>query len=348
MVPVSLTLPAFVAIGAAAAPVPISAGGSGRAQSHRYRNDVRGGPGVLKYGLPVEAPNGRDVPEHFDWRSIEGRSYVVPTYNQYVPGECGSCWAHASAAALSDRVKRLRNASFPDIEVSRQVLLNCLSGWDGPRNGCCTCDGGDPYQAYKYIYEHGIPDETCAAYVAAVQSCSAAHVCRGVDGSARREYPKYYISEFGAYLCGNATTKDQADYNFQVPRCQDEGPQAIARMEQAMQSEIYARGPIPCCMAVTDAFLDLGSHEVFVEPSSRYHCDHVVSVSGWGQTPLGQKYWIVRNSFGSFWGEHGWFRIQRGTNNAGIEEYCAWAVPRDDWSSTTLEPLGVTGLELLV
>lgn len=31
--------------------------------------------------------------------------------------------------------------------------------------------------------------------------------------------------------------------------------------------------------------------------------DHVMEVAGWGETPMGQKYWVVRNSWGTYWGE---------------------------------------------
>ena len=38
-------------------------------------------------------------------------------------------------------------------------------------------------------------------------------------------------------------------------------------------------------------------------------------------------YWIVRNSWGSYWGESGFARIRRGFNIMGIESDCSWAEP---------------------
>lgn len=43
----------------------------------------------------------------------------------------------------------------------------------------------------------------------------------------------------------------------------------------------------------------------------------------------GTPYWIVRNSWGSFWGEGGWFRIIRGKKHfdLGITTDCVFGVP---------------------
>lgn len=48
--------------------------------------------------------------------------------------------------------------------------------------------------------------------------------------------------------------------------------------------------------------------------------NHSVVIVGWGTDPVnGQKYWIVRNSYGSTWGDHGEFLVQRGTDDFAIE-----------------------------
>jgi cathepsin X len=77
-----------------------------------------------------------------------------------IPVYCGSCWAHAVTSALSDRIKLGRMRKYPDINLSPQVLVNCVTA-----NGTQGCQGGDPTAAYSWIYDNGVTDDTCMNYV---------------------------------------------------------------------------------------------------------------------------------------------------------------------------------------
>ena len=50
--------------------------------------------------------------------------------------------------------------------------------------------------------------------------------------------------------------------------------------------------------------------------------DHAVLLVGYDEVD-GIPYWNVKNSWGSSWGENGFFRIIRGQNECGIEETCS-------------------------
>lgn len=49
--------------------------------------------------------------------------------------------------------------------------------------------------------------------------------------------------------------------------------------------------------------------------------NHEAILVGWGHDSTENvDYWILRNSWGSWWGEKGYARIQRGINSLGIND----------------------------
>ncbi|BBN13066.1 cathepsin X [Marchantia polymorpha subsp. ruderalis] len=246
---------------------------------------------------PHEYLDMTSLPEYFDWRNVNGTSYVTKDLNQHIPVYCGSCWAHAALSSLADRHKILRRAQWPDIHYSIQVVLNCA-----PNAG--TCHGGNHLETFKYIHENGIPEETCQLYKAVDEECTLLNICRDCTPPVGNAdyckpvlgYTKHWVSEYGHV----------------------EG-------ELNMMAEIYERGPIACSLNASVLHSYRGG--IVIEPEST-DTDHVVSVSGWG-VENGVKYWIVRNSWGTYWGEKGWFRVVRGVNSLDIEKKCSWAVPKD-------------------
>ena len=97
-----------------------------------------------------------------------------------------------------------------------------------------------------------------------------------------------------------------------------------------MMQEIYTRGPIACGIAVPDSLKEYQSG-IYEDLTGDQRLVHYVSIAGYG-IENGVKYWLVRNSWGSYWGDQGFFKVIRGKNNIGIESDCAWAVPEDTWT----------------
>jgi len=90
---------------------------------------------------------------------------------------------------------------------------------------------------------------------------------------------------------------------------------------KAMMKEIFARGPLSCGIDANP----LLNYESGIISDAGEGIDHVISVVGWGTDPTDGFYWIVRNSWGEFWGEMGYVRVAKGA--LMVEEQCAWAVP---------------------
>ena len=61
---------------------------------------------------------------------------------------------------------------------------------------------------------------------------------------------------------------------------------------------------------------------IYDNPACTPTLQHAVTVVGYGtDAATGTDYWLVKNSFGRAWGDEGFFRIVRGKNMCGIEQF---------------------------
>jgi len=243
-----------------------------------------------------------DYPAEHNWCDLDGVNYCTMSRNQHIPQYCGSCWAHGSVSALGDRIKIARKAQGIDINLSVQHILNCAT--------VGSCHGGSTIGPYFWMHRQGskgISYETSNPYMACSSEMRTG-ICKGVDWSCSDLNVARTCSTFGKECVGlksypNATIDEYGEISG----------------ADAMMKEIYARGPIACGIAATHILDYTGG--VYV--GRGLEVDHVISVVGWGTDDTAGKYWIVRNSWGEYWGEFGYIRVAFGSLR--VEESCAWA-----------------------
>jgi C1A family cysteine protease len=89
----------------------------------------------------------------------------------------------------------------------------------------------------------------------------------------------------------------------------------------AIQEDLIEYGPLPATMEVYEDFYPNYTGGVYKYTNGGYVFGHVVTIVGYDNTWGGEDegYWICKNSWGTEWGEDGWFKIAYG--ECKIENY---------------------------
>lgn len=258
------------------------------------------------------------MPSSFNWNNIHGTSYLTHMLNQHIPQYCGSCWAHSSTSALADRIKisqlyyrhghykNILKQNIPvehhdDINLSIQFLLNCSPG---------SCHGGSSLHTYEFIKENGfIPYDTCMNYIAC-SSESNYGFCPHVDTTCKS------INICRTCSRNEITNESECNEIDMFPNATVEEYGTYSRDVDAIMAEIFVRGPVVASVNGTV----LKNYEGGIIDDKDFEDmghNHGVSIVGWGEYNSDEddtsslpkrKYWIVRNSWGQYWGEMGFFR----------------------------------------
>jgi len=155
------------------------------------------------------------------------------------------------------------------------------------------CNGGWYDGAWKYIRdnkENGIDTQTSYPYTARDDACNTSKTQDGQDVAST---------------------------------CQ--GPGYVDKNEAAIKEEVGTNGPLAIATSVTG----WGSYSggVFDDPSCTAACMHAITIVGYSES---QKYWIVRNSWGSSWGDHGYILLRKDANMqygmCGLAQYAYYPI----------------------
>jgi hypothetical protein len=99
--------------------------------------------------------------------------------------------------------------------------------------------------------------------------------------------------------------------------------------EAALADAVSTYGPISVAIDVTESMVFYGSG-VYYEPACKSDfadLNHGVLVVGYGSNTAGQDYWIVKNSWSTYWGDEGYILMARNKgNNCGIATAAVYAL----------------------
>jgi len=199
-------------------------------------------------------------------------------------GSCGSCWAFGAAESFSDRYCI---ATGDSVTFSPQFLVDCFNDSDG-------CNGGYTDLTWMALMKQGITSDDCLPYLGKDDDCR--DTCSDHTPMKLR-YAKSAYSPYVAF-----------DVNATV---------------RAIQEEIMANGPVETAFYVFTDFMSY-SNGVYHRTTTSVDGGHAVKIIGWGVDEASKEpYWLIANSWGEDWGEDGFFRIRRGTDECNIESEIA-------------------------
>ena len=188
------------------------------------------------------------------------------------------------------------------VNLSVQHALDCSYYNQG-------CDGGYPYLVLKYGMENRFIPETCSQYKAMNSKCES------------------------------TCDLDKMPYSYGVVDHSYIGGSYGQCTEKKIMEEVYKNGPIVVSFEPDYHFMlyktgiyhsldeDSWMNQGLKKPEWQ-KVDHSVLLVGWGEDPIAkEKFWILQNTWGPEWGEKGFFRMKRGTDEMGIESICETGTP---------------------
>ncbi|KAL3639838.1 Cysteine protease xcp2 [Castilleja foliolosa] len=217
-----------------------------------------------------------DLPDSVDWRT---KGVVTQVKDQ---GQCGSCWAFSTVAAV-EGINKIVTGTLTSL--SEQQLIDC----DTYNNGC---NGGYMDVAFAYIIS---------------------------NGGIRKEEDYPYKAKQGACLINKNESEVVTIDGYQdVAAEQNETELLIA----------LARQPISVGIDASRKDFQFYSGGVF-DGTCGTTIDHAVTAVGYGSEKE-LDYIIVKNSWGSKWGEQGYVRMKRNTGKSegmcGINQMASFPI----------------------
>nr|XP_015639548.1 cathepsin B-like protease 3 isoform X2 [Oryza sativa Japonica Group]XP_015639549.1 cathepsin B-like protease 3 isoform X2 [Oryza sativa Japonica Group]BAG90919.1 unnamed protein product [Oryza sativa Japonica Group] len=259
---------------------------------------VKPTPHSVLNDVPVKTyPRSLMLPKEFDARSAWSQCNTIGTILDQ--GHCGSCWAFGAVECLQDRFCIHFNMN---ISLSVNDLVACCGFMCGD-----GCDGGYPIMAWRYFVRNGVVTDECDPYFDQVgckhPGCEPAYPTPVCEKKCKVQ---------------NQVWLEKKHFSVNAYRVNSDPHDIMA--------EVYQNGPVEVAFTVYEDFAHYKSG-VYKHITGGMMGGHAVKLIGWGTTDAGEDYWLLANQWNRGWGDDGYFKIIRGTNECGIEEDVVAGMP---------------------